>query len=125
MINSLEEIYGELPNKSYLSSNNNGILLPFDNDLSINIYQALQRFLIKSNQIIKPVIENSIKKTNNNQKWKIPSENQSNINVNTNHIPSFRQIMNEEQQAVKSKKSKQVFKLIFFLLIKFILKTHQ
>jgi hypothetical protein len=125
MINSLEEIYGELPNKSYLSSNNNGILLPFDNDLSINIYQALQRFLIKSNQIIKPVIENSIKKTNNNQKWKIPSENQSNFHVNTNYIPSFRQIMNEEQQAVKSKKSKQVLKLIFFLLIKFILKTYR
>jgi hypothetical protein len=109
IMNSLEEIYGELSNKSCLLSNNNGILLPFDDDLSINIYQALQRFLIKSNQTIKPVIEKENKKKNNNQKWKLLSENQSNSNINTNTIPSLRQIMNEEQQAAKSKKSKQVF----------------
>ncbi|CAF3925100.1 unnamed protein product, partial [Rotaria sp. Silwood2] len=94
-------------------SNNNSILLPLDDDLSISIYQALQRFLIKSNQTIKPVIENRIKKENTKtkknhiQQWKLPSENQFNSDINTNHIPSFRQIMNEEQQAVKSQKSKQ------------------
>jgi hypothetical protein len=132
IMNSLEEIYGELPNKSYLSLNNNGILLPFDDDLAINIYQALQRFLIKSNQIIKPVIDNQIKKDNNkkqnNQKWKLPSsENQINSDINTNNIPSLRQIMNEEQQAAKSQKPKQVFKLIFLLFVlsyRLILKTH-
>jgi len=119
IINSLEEIYGELPNKSCLLSNTNGILLPIDDDLSINIYQTLQRFLIKSDQIIKPVIDdNQAKKDNkkkNNQKWKLPFENQINSDLNTNNIPSLRQIMNEEQQAAKSKKPKQVF--IFSLSI--------
>ncbi|CAF0881899.1 unnamed protein product [Rotaria sordida] len=113
MINSLEELYGELPNKSIILSNNNNnnILLPLDNNLSINIYQALQRFLIKSNQIKKPVIENQIKKKKNSiQQWKLSSDNQLNSDINTNHIPSLKQIMNEEQQqqqVVKSQKSKQ------------------
>ena len=108
-LNSLEKSFGELPNKSSFPSNdNNGILLPFDDELSISIYQALQRFLIKSNQIIKPVNENQIKKTN--QKWKLPSQNQPKSDSNTNnHIPSLRQIMNEEQKVAKSQKSKQVF----------------
>ncbi|CAF4618688.1 unnamed protein product [Rotaria sp. Silwood1] len=112
-INSLEELYGELPNKSTVSSNNDSILLPLDDELSISIYQAVQRFLIKSNQTSKPVIENQIKKENtkkkknHSQQWKLPSENQLNSNINTDHIPSFRQIMNEEQQAAKSQKSTQ------------------
>jgi hypothetical protein len=118
MINSLEELYGELPNKSLLSSDNNEISLPFDDDLSVSIYQALQRFLIKPNQTIKPVNENQIKKkkNNNNQKWKLPSQNQSNADIAPTNVPSLKQIMNEEQQAAKSKKSKKVFKFIFFFL---------
>jgi hypothetical protein len=100
MINSLEEIYGELPDKSFFSSNNNGILLPLDDDLSRNIYQALER---KSNEKLKPVIKN---KQKNNQKWILPTNNSD---MNTNGVPSLRQIINEEQQAAKSQKSKQVF----------------
>jgi hypothetical protein len=110
IINSLEELYGEIPDKSCLSSNSNGVSLPIDNDLSISIYQALQRFLMKPNQMRKPVIENQRKNENkkkknyDNLKWQLPSENQ----VNSDNIPSFKQIMNEEQQAAKSQKSEQV-----------------
>jgi hypothetical protein len=124
MMNSLEEIYGELPNKSSFSSNNHGLLVPIDDDLSFSIYQALQRVTIKSNENIKPVIENQIKKenkktnnNNNNQKWKLPSQKPSNSDINTNNIPSLRQIMNEEQQAAKFQKPKQVFELIFLLIL--------
>lgn len=112
IVNLLEENYGKLPiDSSLLSSstnNNNGILLPFDNDLSKNIYQALQRFLIKSDQIDKPVIEKK-KKPNktNNQKWKLSTENQHSFQSNTNSIPSLKQIIHEEQQAAKSQKSKK------------------
>ena len=107
MINSLEDLYGELPNKSSLSSDNNGIVLPIDDDLSLSMYQTLQRFLRK------PVNENQIKKKNktnntNNQKWKLPSQTQS----NSTNISSFQQIINEEQQAANSQKSKKVFTLI-------------
>jgi hypothetical protein len=122
MMNSLEAIYGELPNKSSFSSNNHGLLVPVDDDLSFSIYQALQRLIIKSNENIKPVIENQRKKenkktnnNNNNQKWKLPSQKPSNSDINTNNIPSLKQIMNEEQQAAKFQKPKQVFELIFFI----------
>ncbi len=110
IVNSLEEIYGKLPDRSFFSSNYNGILLPLDDDLARNIYQALERCSIK------PMIENKkmkTKKNNNNQKWKLPADN---LDRNTNGVPSLKQIMNEEQQqAAKSQKSKQVFGLILFL----------
>jgi hypothetical protein len=101
LVNSLEETYGELPDKSGISSNNNRVLLPMDDDLAKNIYQALERCSVK------PVIENKKKKTKkNNQKWILPTDNSD---VNTNGVPSLRQIMNEEQQAAKSQKPKEVF----------------
>ena len=108
MVNSLEELYGELPNKSSLSSDNNGLLLPLDDDLSMNIYQALQRFLNKSNQTIKPVNKNQ------NQRWKVPSQKPD---IKSSSIPSLKQIMNEEQQAAKSQQSKKVIFCFFFLSI--------
>ncbi|CAF1252724.1 unnamed protein product [Adineta steineri] len=116
ILNSLEELYGEIPNRSMiLSNNNNSISLPIDNELSISIYQALQKHLIKSNQIIEPVIENKKKIDNtNNQKWKLPSSNKqlnTNIKTNNNNIPSLKQIMKEEQQANKYQKSKQKHQL--------------
>ncbi|CAF4734706.1 unnamed protein product, partial [Rotaria socialis] len=109
--NSLEELYGELPN----NNNDNKVLLSLDDDLSMSIHQALQRFLIKSSSTLKPVIENPTKydneqKKNPTQQLILPSHNQS--NMNTNQYSSTRHILNEElQQTVESKNSKQQHKL--------------
>lgn len=122
MINQFEDLYGELPDKSVFSSNTDGILLPIDDDLSISIYQALQRRVIKSErteQSTKPVIEISMKKENKNvgkskklsieqttnqQRWHIPHGKAQ----QSNNVPSFKQIMREEEQATKCQKPKQV-----------------
>ena len=114
VINSLEELYGELPNRSLLSIKDDGILIPLDDELSLSIYQTLQRFSSKINQTVEPVIDDqrrqsSKKKKNHTQQWKLTPQNQSNYDVNKSHIPSLRQIMDEEQQATKSQRSKQVF----------------
>ena len=87
-------------------SNNHGLVLTCDDELMRNMYQALQRCLVH-----KPVIkkENSRKQpTKNlvdNQKWKSTTKNEQ----SSSSIPSFRQIMDEEQHAMKCQKSKQVF----------------
>lgn len=103
-LTSLEEIYGQLPDKSSLTSTNNEILLPFDEDLSRGIYQAVRRYLTRSNETIKPV--------NKNQKWKSPMGNSSGT---SDHVPSMREIIDEEQRAVQSQKSKQVILLKFLI----------
>lgn len=110
IFDSLEDTYGELPNKSSLMSNNHGLILTCDDELMRNMYQALQRCLVH-----KPVIkkENSRKQpTKNlvdNQKWKSTTKNEQ----LSSSIPSFRQIMDEEQHAMKCQKSKQVFEFKF------------
>ena len=96
-IDSLEELYGQLPDKP---STSNEILLPFDEDLSRSIYQAVRRHLTRSTENIKPV--NMIDK---NQKWKSPVDES---NPTSNHVPSMRVIIAEEQRAVQSQKSKEV-----------------
>ena len=117
VVNSLEELYGDLTDKSFFSSNQNGIVLPIDDELSISIYQALERCNMKSfpkETSNKPVTDNQRKtqdKSNNNQsiinqsqRWMAPNENQSNKNVQPKNVPSLRQIIEEEKQAQKSKK---------------------
>ena len=47
LIHSLQDLYGELPNENTFS---NGLTIPLDDELSLNIYQALQRFLGVSNK---------------------------------------------------------------------------
>jgi hypothetical protein len=112
MINSLQELYGELPTTSTCSA---GLSVPLDDELSLNIYQALQRFLGVSNKIIKPVNEKKLtkenKKMNKQQQqqqpqWISPSQNESNTKI---HGPSLRQIMNEELNYIQTHKQPQVF----------------
>jgi len=127
MINQFEDLYGELPNKSVFSSNNDGIFLPIDDDLSISIYQALQRRVIKSQeteQLTKPVNEMPIKnenknvrmpkkitveKTNNQQRWLAPQEKDQQMKK----IPSLKQIIREEEHAAKCQKPKQKLQMDF------------
>lgn len=116
IINSSEKSFENMPNKSLDLPNNNDRLSTLDADLSRNIYQALRRLLIKPNPTIQPVTNKSLKKLNT---AKTVSNQQSIPNqINTNHIPSFRQITQEEQQSEQSQKSKQV---LIFLLFSFIL----
>lgn len=108
-VHSLEELYGQLPDKSSLTSTSNELLLPFDDDLSRNLHQAIERYFIRSNQTNKPV-----NKKQTNTQWK------STIDVQTNHVPSLREIINEEQRAVQSQKTKQVLSLNFLAFSIFI-----
>jgi hypothetical protein len=119
----LEDFYGELPNKSFYSTNDSGIVLPIDDHLSISIYQALQRCLMKSNgnehRSTKSVASTQVTSTktrknknqtlDNNQRWKVPMETQFIDDSQSTNVPSLRQIIHEEQQqAAKCQKSKQV-----------------
>lgn len=110
IINQLQELYGELPVES--SSTMNGLSLQLDDDLSMNLYQALQRHLGISNKINKPVNEKKLhpenKKLNKQQRWTLPSENESNTCSNKSNSPSLKQIMNEELNYITKQKSAQV-----------------
>ena len=105
-LHSLEEIYGQLPDKSSLTSTTNEIFLPFDEDLSRSIHQAIERYLIRSNQTTKPV-----NKKQKDTRWKSTIDN--NPDVQTNQIPSLKEIIDEEQRAAQSQKTKQVLSLSF------------
>lgn len=111
-VHSLEEIYGQLPDKSSLTSTTNEILLPFDEDLSRSIHQAIERYLIRSNQTTKPV-----NKKQTNTRWKSTIDNPD---VQTNQVPSLQEIINEEQRAAQSQKTKQVLPLNFLSFSIFI-----
>ena len=131
MIDRFEDLYGELPDKSVFSANEEGILLPLDDDLSISIYQALQRRLIKSSateqqqqQTTKPVTNTSMRKENQSvptpkkkkssakptthqqQRWLEPPSKVQ----HTKNVPSFKQIMREEEHAAKCENPKQVIR---------------
>jgi len=112
IINSLQQLYGELPTISSFSYTEDGLSLPLDDELSMNIYQALQRFLGVSNKIIKPVNEKKLTKENkklNKQQSISPSQNQSKTKMNG---PSLKQIMNEELNYINTQKQTQVFKIL-------------
>ncbi|UJR23379.1 hypothetical protein I4U23_026388 [Adineta vaga] len=112
MINSLQELYGELPTTSSFSYDTNGLSLPLDDELSMNIYQSLQRFLGVSNQITKPVNEKKVTKENKKvtkqpQQRNLPKLNESNA-INSNkktNGPSLQDIMNEELNYLQTQKS--------------------
>jgi hypothetical protein len=116
LINSLQELYGELPTKSEFSYTSDGLVLPLDDELSMNIYQALQRFLGVSNKITKPVNEQkkSIKENKKptkqqqqqqQQQWVLPSKRDSNKKSTG---PNFQDIMNEELKSMNAQKPTQV-----------------
>ncbi|CAF1626827.1 unnamed protein product [Adineta ricciae] len=112
IINLLEQLYGELPNKSIFTSDASNVLLPCDDELSRYIYQTLQRFSNQSDEVKQSTIEKKKKATkinSNDQKWKVPSSDQISTDVQTSHIPSLKQIMNEQQrqQTANAEKSKQ------------------
>ncbi|CAF2581500.1 unnamed protein product [Rotaria sp. Silwood2] len=117
IINCLQELYGELPIKSSLFDIDNGLSLPLDDDLSINIYQALQRFLGMPNKINKPVNEKKLTKENkklNKQQWTLPSQNESNTNSEKKtNGPSLKEIINEELKYINTQKSVQKRQLDF------------
>jgi hypothetical protein len=117
LINSLQELYGELPTKSTLSYTSDGLVLPLDDELSMNIYQALQRFLGVSNKIIKPVNEKKLIKENKKpnkqqqqQQWVSPLKNDSNKKSTG---PNLQDIMNEELRSMNAQKQTQKRQLDF------------
>ncbi len=120
IINSLQELYGELPSNSSFT---NGLTLILDDQLAMNIYQALQRFLGISNKITKPVNEKKITKENKKlnkqqqQQWISPLKNESNKKVNG---PSLKEIMNEELNYINTHKQTQVFIKNFFFFLSYI-----
>jgi hypothetical protein len=123
MINSLQELYGELPTKSSFSYNTDGLSLPLDDDLSLSIYQALQRFLGIPNKITKPVNEKKLNKKINKQQWTPSTQNQS--NKKTSNSPSLQEIMNEELSYMNTQKSTpvRIFRLEFLKHKIYILET--
>lgn len=112
MINSLQELYGELPQQSILSD---GLSLPLDDELSLNLFQGLQRFLGVNNntKTSKPVNEKKVNKENKKQtkssqqqqQWVSPKQNSSNKKSNA---PSLQEIMNEELNYMNTHKQPQV-----------------
>ena len=117
VVHSLQELYGELPNTCFFESDHRGIALPIDDDLSITLYQALQRCVMEpstKDSVTKPVNDNEVtteskkKLSNNNQRWVIPSENRSTGDLYAKPVPSLKQIIQEEQHAARSQKTKQV-----------------
>ncbi|CAF4324820.1 unnamed protein product [Rotaria socialis] len=115
IINFLQELYGELPIQS--SDRANGLSLPLDDDLSMNLYQALQRFLGIPNKINKPVNYKKLIKENeklNKQRWNFPTQQESNVSSNKKTSgPSLKEIMNEELNYINTKKAVQKPQLNF------------
>ena len=116
MINSLQELYGDLPIESLSSNTTDGLLLPLDDNLSMNIYQALQRFLGIPTKTTKSVNEKKLNrknKKNNKQGWSFPSQNELNVNsTRKTYGPSLQEIMNEELNYNNTHKSVQVLELL-------------
>lgn len=116
LINSLQDLYGELPNTSRPSSASDGLLLPLDDELSMNIYQALQRFLGVSNQVNRPVNEKKSTKKNKKQISPPPAQQQptwipptsTTGNPKTSPGPSLKDIMDEELKSARTEKQKPV-----------------
>ena len=122
LVNSLQDLYGELPNVSTTSSTSDGLLLPMDDELSMNIYQALQRFLGVSNQVDRPVNEKKSTKKNKKQTtpppppsaqqqqqpqtWIPPASASGNKQKSTG--PSLKEIMDEELKSARTEKQKSV-----------------
>lgn len=120
LVNSLQDLYGELPNVSTTSSTSDGLLLPMDDELSMNIYQALQRFLGVSNQVNRPVNEKKSTKKNKKQTtppplpsaqqqpqtWIPPTSATGNKQKPTG--PSLKDIMDEELRSAGTEKQKPV-----------------
>ncbi|CAF0963379.1 unnamed protein product [Adineta ricciae] len=110
VINSIQELYGELPTKESFHYDGNGLSLPLDDELSFNIYQSLQRFLGVSNQITKPVNEKKVTKENkkiNKQQRNLPKANESSTNSSTKkgNTPSLQEIMDEELNYIQTQKA--------------------
>ncbi|CAF3423887.1 unnamed protein product [Rotaria sp. Silwood1] len=118
IISALQELYGDLPIQPTSSDINSGLTLPLDDELAINVYQALQRFLgIPNNKINKPVNEKKLTKENkkiSKQRWNLPSQKETNINSNKKtNGPSLKEIMNEEINYINTQKSVQKRQLDF------------
>ena len=118
LINSVQELYGEVVNLSSFASNTNGIAMPLDDELTMNIYQALQRFAGVSNVHQgrkKPVNEKKAtskeNKKVNNQQWKLPTPTQPKSNASDKSSgPSLKAIMDEELNYINTQKPNQVRK---------------
>jgi hypothetical protein len=125
LVDKLQTVYGELHGIDSCSSNTNGMLISLDDDLSFNVYQALQRFVGVSDvcpMAKKPVMNKTIttekknknknkNKTTSNQQqeWKLPSSNVSTRKSNRDHQgPSLKQIMDEELNYINTHKPVQV-----------------
>ena len=112
ILNSLQELYGELPINSNVSD---CLSLPLDDELSMNIYQALQRFLGVSDKIPEPVNEKKstkeTKKINKQQRQSMSPPLLQNQSSQKTNIPSLKQIMNEEAYCNNVQKSTEVLKI--------------
>ncbi|CAF1049600.1 unnamed protein product [Didymodactylos carnosus] len=139
IVNTMEEIYGKLPRDQSLSTHHltmgtdgyqDGILLPFDDDLAITLYQAMQRHILKSDtnnvsslidvsqeQVQQNTSKNAKKLLKKQQKQQNSQWNNKNTveneydehmkAINTN-IPSLKQIIAEEQRAEKKHQEQQM-----------------
>lgn len=118
LIHSLEELYGELPNQSKLNSTTDGLSLPMDDELSMNIYQALQRFLGVSNQVNQPVNEKkSMKKNKKQTPPPAPPPRTSSKSATQNKKstgPLLKDIMDEELKSLNAQKQTPVRRTFVF-----------
>lgn len=106
MIQTLEDLYGELPNSSTFER---GLSLPLDDELSMNIYQALQRFLgvdttPKSPKATTNEKKSTKKKATKQSQW-VPPTPPTPIQNQSNTSPSLKQIMDEEINILNKQKS--------------------
>lgn len=118
LANAVQDLYGDIANLSSFASDTNGISMPLDDELTMNIYQALQRFVGIANVHqgrSKPVNEKKgpnreNKKVNNNQQqWKLPTQTQPKKGANKNSSgPSLKEIMDEELNYINTQKPNQV-----------------
>lgn len=119
LVHSLQELYGELPNTSTLTDTTDSFSLPMDDELSISVYQALQRFLGVSNQVNQPVNEKKSTKKNKKQttpplpppqkqlqqQWTSP---RSTTPKKQSTGPLLKDIMDEEMKSLNTQKQAPV-----------------
>jgi len=110
LINSIENLYGEIPQLSSIVAENDFFLLPLDDALSIEIHRALQRFVGVTQ---KATNEKKIRKSQQTQsQWVAPASKKPNAKSSSS-TPSLKEIMDEELNYINTQKPTQKRQLDF------------
>ena len=100
VFDSLGDLYGDLPDKSMFAASSHGIVIPLDDEFSLNIYHALRRSVGLSSKKGKSVVTKKVTNENkklDNQRWVPPARHEPSVKSSQpQSTPSFKQLMEED-----------------------------